>query len=234
MDAFYRFRDGIAAVPSLLLLAAMQTLVVRPTPMPQTPDTETIEITLLSPLPEPSPALPSPTPPITRKDTVARPAPAATTKEAPPPMKSGAVPVTTENASLSLAPEASHATPDSAPKSESAPLQTPPQELKPSADLETAYVAKVRQILNAVKRYPTGREASLLRPSGTVRVWLVLDRHGRLLERGIDVSSQSMLLDNAALRTIDRAIYPPFPDELWPNQSQHRFHVDIDFVVPNS
>lgn len=88
-------------------------------------------------------------------------------------------------------------------------------------------------MLNAIKRYPTGREASLLRPSGVVRVWLILDRQGRLLERGIDISSQSLLLDNAALRTVAMGSYPAFPDELWAGQAHHRFHVDLDFTLSN-
>lgn len=101
-------------------------------------------------------------------------------------------------------------------------------------ELEASYVAKVRQILNAMKRYPTGREASLLRPTGMARVWLVLDRDGHLIERGIDTSSQSLLLDSAALKTVGLASYPPFPQELWPGQTQHRFYADIDFIIPNS
>ncbi len=131
------------------------------------------------------------------------------------------------------APQKAEATPPA--ESVATPFAPPPAPPRTNAvaDLEAAYIGRVRQLLNAIKRYPTGREASLLRPSGTVRVWLVLDRGGRLLDRGIESSSQSLLLDNAALRTVSSAAYPPFPEELWPGQTQRRFHVDIDFVIPD-
>jgi protein TonB len=122
-----------------------------------------------------------------------------------------------------------------------APIQTPapslPEAPKPaqpvSANLESNYIASVRATLNANKRYPTGREASLQRPSGKVKVWFVLARNGALQEAGIDDSSNSIILDNAALSTVRRTAYSPWPDGSWPSESQHKFTVTLDFVPLN-
>jgi protein TonB len=101
------------------------------------------------------------------------------------------------------------------------------------ASLENNYIASVRATLNANKRYPTGREASLQRPSGKVKVWFVLSRNGSLLEAGIDESSNSIILDNAALSTVRRIAYAPWPESAWPNLAQHKFTVTLDFVPLN-
>lgn len=102
-----------------------------------------------------------------------------------------------------------------------------------SAAIENGYVVNVRALLNANKRYPTGREASLQRPSGKAVVWFVLNRNGTLQEAGIEGSSNSILLDNAALSTVRRTSYTPWPEGSWPGQNQHRFTVTLDFVPLN-
>jgi protein TonB len=102
-----------------------------------------------------------------------------------------------------------------------------------SASMESSYVATVRAQLNANKRYPTGREASLQRPSGKAVVWFVLNRNGALHEAGIEDSSNSIILDNAALSTVRRTSYANWPEGSWPGQSQHRFTVTLDFAPVN-
>ena len=102
-----------------------------------------------------------------------------------------------------------------------------------SVSLENNYIANVRATLNANKRYPTGREASLQRPSGKVKLWFVLARNGALLDAGIDESSNSIILDNAALSTLRRSTYAPWPEGSWASQSQHKFTVTLDFVPLN-
>jgi len=102
-----------------------------------------------------------------------------------------------------------------------------------SASLENNYIASVRATLNANKRYPTGREASLQRPSGKVKLWFVLARNGALQDAGIDESSNSIILDNAALSTLRRTTYAPWPEGSWASQSQHKFTVTLDFVPLN-
>ena len=102
-----------------------------------------------------------------------------------------------------------------------------------SVSLENNYIVSVRATLNANKRYPTGREASLQRPSGKVKLWFVLARNGSLQDAGIDESSNSIILDNAALSTLRRTTYTPWPEGSWASQSQHKFTVILDFVPLN-
>ena len=102
-----------------------------------------------------------------------------------------------------------------------------------SVSLENNYIVSVRATLNANKRYPTGREASLQRPSGKVKLWFVLARNGALQDAGIDESSNSIILDNAALSTLRRTTYAPWPEGSWATQSQHKFTVTLDFVPLN-
>ena len=122
----------------------------------------------------------------------------------------------------------------------SLPTATPVQEapkmavqLPVSVSLENNYIVSVRATLNANKRYPTGREASLQRPSGKVKLWFVLARNGALQDAGIDESSNSIILDNAALSTLRRTTYAPWPEGTWASQSQHKFTVTLDFVPLN-
>jgi protein TonB len=77
-------------------------------------------------------------------------------------------------------------------------------------------------MLNATKRYPTGRQASQQRPVGSVKVWFTLSRNGILLEAGV--------LDDAALTSVRRGSYPAFPTSTWPGQEQHKFSADIEFA----
>ena len=102
-----------------------------------------------------------------------------------------------------------------------------------SLSLENNYIASVRSTLNANKRYPTGREASLQRPAGKVKIAFVLARNGSLIEATVEESSNSIILDNAALATVRRTNYAPWPDGTWPSQSQHKFTVSLDFVPLN-
>ena len=102
-----------------------------------------------------------------------------------------------------------------------------------SVNLENNYIVSVRATLNANKRYPTGREASLQRPSGKVKLWFVLTRSGALQDAGIEESSNSIILDNAALSTLRRTTYAPWPEGSWATQSQHKFTVTLDFVPLN-
>ena len=102
-----------------------------------------------------------------------------------------------------------------------------------SVSLENNYIVSVRATLNANKRYPTGREASLQRPSGKVKLWFVLARNGALQDAGIDESSNSIILDNAALSTLRRTTYATWPEGTWASQSQHKFTVTLDFVPLN-
>jgi protein TonB len=117
-------------------------------------------------------------------------------------------------------------------QAQEAPKPSPPP-APVSISLENNYTASIRATLNSNKRYPTGREASLQRPAGKVKLWFVLNRNGSLQEAGIDESSNSIILDNAALATVRRTTYLAWPEGSWPAQSQHKFTVTLDFVPLN-
>ena len=204
---------------SLLTPEPVRPVMQAPAPPPpvQPPKTTLTPSKATPALPTPSPllAVPSPTAPVTA--TPPTPAPTAPNEpakvEAPRPVQ--AAPAVTPQ------PAAEPAKP------------LPPPPAPSSAAVENAYVVNVRTLLNANKRYPTGREASLQRPSGKAVVWFVLNRSGTLQDADIDDTSNSILLDNAALSTVRRTSYTPLPEGSWPGQAQHRFTVTLDFVPLN-
>jgi len=115
-----------------------------------------------------------------------------------------------------------------------APLPMPDNTKAQAASLESEYAGKVRAMLNATKRYPTGRAASQQRPQGRVKVWFTLGRGGALLEAGVLESSNSNLLDDAAMATVRRGVYPPFPANTWLDQESHKFSAEIEFNPPSA
>jgi len=191
------------------------------------------------------------------KPAVAAPAPApavvaavpARTPVAPPPAvasPSTAGAPTQTPVVASKPPEVAAASPSPTPAVQAPPPPTPaPVAAAPAASPAPAvdaqnlsaakmrsYLAAINSYLNTLKRYPTGREASLQHPSGTVRVTFVLERDGKLLSAEIEATSNSILLDRQALTTVRRGSYPPFPSEAFPGESSHRFSIDLGFA-PN-
>jgi protein TonB len=161
--------------------------------------------------PPPAPTPPRPTPPVptprveaTRPVQAPTPDPIPTNKPEPPPPPAVA-------------------TPPPPP-----PAPTPPAPPPPAVNESAVYTGKVRAYLNGIKRYPTGREASLQRPEGKVRIWFILKRDGSLVDAGIDDSSNSILLDNAGLATVRRGTMPAF-EAAFGSEDTHRFTVDLDF-----
>lgn len=192
---------------------------------------EAMELTIavIEPLLQaPPPPLPQPPKPEVKPKTV----PTVTQTQAPVPTevrKESAVP----EAPRAVSPPS--ATPAPAPTANPAPVVTESPKPQPPTpvNLENNYIAAVRATLNANKRYPTGREASLQRPAGKVKVWFVLMRNGALHEAGIEESSNSIILDNAALATVRRTSYSPWPEGSWSSEAQHKFTVTLDFVPLN-
>lgn len=244
LDPIYQLRSWLASAPSLIVIALalfwtsqiaplkqltkpkppMQLRMVelvppKPATQPQPrPTTQPRPVTQLRPEPaKPAPpkavSVPSPAPAVTAPATVTTSAAAPTT-----PSVNNAVAAPQP----SLPQPAKHA------------AETPPPPPAPvSANLEAGYIAKLRAYIDSSKRYPTGREVSLMRPAGMVRIWLELDRNGHLLDSGIEQSSHSMLLDHTALSTVRRGEYPNFPAEVWPGGNSHRFTVDINYTPAN-
>jgi protein TonB len=178
----------------------------------------------------PPPPIPLPVP----KPIVNEPKPSAPAVERP--MQAVATPAPSQTE----APAKAEPAPAPAPVVNTAQLHisTPAAPVEPAhktnntASAEAEYAARVKAMLNASKRYPTGRQASQQRPQGVVKLWFTLNRAGNLLEAGVLEAADSNLLNDAALATVRRVAYPPFAAELWPGQDQHKFTVDIDFLPP--
>jgi protein TonB len=109
-------------------------------------------------------------------------------------------------------------------------ITAPPAPAAPARNPDAAYIGELRSYLNSIKRYPTSREARQLRPEGTVRVWIELDRAGQLVGAGIEGSAGSLLLDNEALRTVRNGRFPPFAADAFAGQATHRFVVPIEYL----
>lgn len=99
-------------------------------------------------------------------------------------------------------------------------------------DNEPQFESQIRQLIEASKRYPTGREASLQKPQGVVSACVVLKRDGALQEVLIQQSSTSALLDTAAKRQLASIQYPPIPDNSFAGSAQHTFCVKLDYKFP--
>lgn len=231
MPFFYRFRDALATLPSALILAILIFAGIQKAVKIQPhSDDSLVQIALT----EPEPPVTAPTPPAPVPQE-AKPQPVA--KPTQPPRPSPPQTVTATPVSNTPSPEVAAPTP---PKAIAAPIAAPapPQETPPpapaakpnNASIEASYISKLRAHLNSIKRYPTGREASQQRPQGKVKVWFVLNRDGTLVEQGIDESSNSMLLDEAARKTINRATFTAFPESSWAGEATHRFSAELEFI----
>ena len=124
-------------------------------------------------------------------------------------------------------------TPSPVPAHALAPVPEATHKAPSNASAEADYAARLKALLNASKRYPTGRQASQQRPQGVVKLWFSLNRAGVLQEVALLEAADSSLLNDAALASVRRTSFPPFAAELWPGQEQHRFTVDIDFLPPS-
>lgn len=231
----YHRRDPAAAGTTLVLMACLWAAwrampnSVAPPPAPQEMVVRMEELPPEPPAapPPPPPAAapppPAPTPPVPRPTAapspVARtePTPTAAAEPAPSPVAAPVPP----------APVAAPAPPAPAPP------PAPPAPTR-SASADSAYLGELRGYLNGIKRYPSSREARQLRPQGTVKVWVELDRAGQVLGAGIHAGSGSLILDNEALRTVRNGRYPAFPADAYTGQSFHRFVVPIEFVVDSA
>jgi protein TonB len=99
-------------------------------------------------------------------------------------------------------------------------------------DADRDFENKIRFLIEASKRYPTGREASLQKPQGVVVTCVTLQRDGNLQEMKIQKSSTYPILDNAAKRLLANLQYPPMPQDIFSGQASHSFCVNLDYKVP--
>lgn len=166
------------------------------------------------PKPEPKP-LPKPTP-------APQPTPAPT-----PTPTADATPATTSAPATRAAQTAPSAP---APTAKAEPAPPPPQKGNPDRD----YERKVRSLVEARKRYPTSRQASIEKPVGAVGVCVTIDRSGAVRDVNVNNSSGSLLLDTTASRLVEGTTYPPFDESHFKGQSTHAFCMKLEYQLPGS
>jgi len=226
----FEYRDWIAtlsAVAMLLLLASAPAPRLAP---PKPPEQRLMQVTI-----EELPDLPAPAPPVSAPQPAqAAPAivplkPAVLPKPKQQPAAVAEVGRTVEAAATTTDEPAPKAAAAAAP-AVAAPIPAPPAP-ESSHESEDHYIAGVRSHLEAIKRYPTSREARLEHPVGRVEIWFILDHAGKLEDVGIEKSSGSPILDQAAISTVKRGEYSAFPTDAWKGEATHRFTVQLNFTL---
>ncbi|WP_017904891.1 energy transducer TonB family protein [Pseudomonas asplenii] len=240
MYILFRARQLLGSVPALIAMALV-ILGITSQPLKVQPvyDESAVELALVEPepevVPEPVPAVEEPPPPPVIEDEEAEPAPP------PPPPKPQPKPEPKPK-------------PTPKPVAKPTPVPAKPVEAKPPAEpvvaktptppappappkvdsqaLEGGYLKGLRNELDTFKQYPTGRQASLERPSGDVVVWLLVDRQGRVLDSGIQTPASSMLLNRAATNSLHRIKQvKPFPEQAFGGRNEQRFTATFNYSV---
>jgi len=93
------------------------------------------------------------------------------------------------------------------------------------------YENTFRALVEKNKRYPNSREAKVSRPEGIVRIVVELNRSGGVLSASVLKSSGSNILDVEALRTVRTTEFPPFPTNVFIEESFHRFTVAMSYSI---
>ena len=241
MYVLFRARQLLGSVPAViaLVLIAMgiqsQTLKVEPVY-----DESAVELALVEPEPEviPEPVVEQAPPPPVIEDEEAEPAPP------PPPPKPQPKPepkpkpvpkpvVAKPTPTPTPTPPPVAAKPAPAAVAQVAPTPAPPAPPKVDGQaLEGGYLKGLRNELDSYKQYPTGRQASLERPTGEVVVWLLVDRQGRVLDSGVQTQASSMLLNRAAANSLRRIKQvKPFPEQAFGGSNEHRFTATFNYSV---
>lgn len=244
MYVLFRVRQLLGSVPAViaLVLIAMgiqsQTLKVEPVY-----DESAVELALVDPEPEPEPEPPvipepvveppppvieeadaEPAPPPPPPKPLPKPEPKPKPKPLPKPVVAKAAPTP---------PPVAAAKPVPAVTAPAAPAPAPPAPPKVDGQaLEGGYLKGLRNELDTYKQYPTGRQASLERPSGEVVVWLLVDRQGRVLDSGLQTQASSMLLNRAATNSLRRIKQvKPFPEQAFGGRNEQRFTATFNYSV---
>ncbi len=196
-----------------------------PEPQPEpTPQQEPEPPPVAEPLPEPIAAPQPVVPPQPQPKPKPKPKPKAVAQPKPRPQttpRSQPAPVT-QTRTAAQAPSAAAPRPSAASSNAAN-----------AGALENGYLQALRRDLEQRKRYPTGRQASLERPEGSVEIWLEVDRSGRVIASGIVSQARSMLLNRAAsssLRSISQL--KPFPEGAFAGQSRKRFTATFNYRAP--
>lgn len=247
MYLLFRVRQWLGSVPALVALVLIalgiqsQTLKVEPVY-----DESAVELALVEPEPQavPQPVVeqePPPPPPLIEEEQaepappppppkpVPKPEPKPKPRPVPKPAPVAAKPTPTPTPT----PPPAAAKPAPAPVTQAAPTPAPPAPPKvDSQALEGGYLKGLRNELDTYKQYPTGRQASLERPSGEVVVWLLVDRQGRVLDSGLQTQASSMLLNRAATNSLRRIKQvKPFPEQAFGGRNEQRFTATFNYSV---
>lgn len=94
------------------------------------------------------------------------------------------------------------------------------------------YDATARRELQKVARYPNKPEARNQRLEGTVGVAFEVNSRGDLREAEVIQSSQSKILDAAALASVRWAKYPAFASDPQSGEPSRRYTVIFDYRFP--
>jgi protein TonB len=245
-DFLYVRRDGVSGATTLALAIGCVVFSVwsmRTQPIVPPPLDKPLTITLTA-LTEPAPPAPQPAPQpappesVRRVQPLVRPVVRAPVQPRPAPVR--AVPTATAAPTVAATTAAPAPTPALAPantaQAEAAPQKPAapaPAQMLPKGNADHGYEAKVLALVEAHKLYPTGRQAMLDHPQGTVQVCVVLSRNGEPGGARIASSSGSMLLDQSARRLVSGLTYPPFPEQVFAGQASHEFCMSVEYQSPD-
>jgi len=240
MYVLFRVRQWLGSVPAIVALVLI-AMGIQSQPLKVQPvyDESAVELALVEPEPEPEPVVEQEPPPPVIEDEEAEPAPP------PPPPKPMPKPEPKPEPKPKPVPkpqpvaakpaekpvEAKPATEPVVARAP-APAAPPPPPKVDGQALEGGYLKGLRNELDTYKQYPTGRQASLGRPSGEVVVWLLVDRQGRVLDSGIQTPAPSMLLNRAATNSLHRIKQvKPFPEQAFGGRNEQRFTATFNYSV---
>ncbi|MCU1741678.1 MULTISPECIES: energy transducer TonB family protein [Pseudomonas] len=240
MYVLFRVRQWLGSVPAIVALVLI-AMGIQSQPLKVQPvyDESAVELALVEPEPEPEPVVEQEPPPPVIEDEEAEPAPP------PPPPKPMPKPEPKPEPKPKPVPkpqpvaakpaekpvEAKPATEPVVARAP-APAAPPPPPKVDGQALEGGYLKGLRNELDTYKQYPTGRQASLERPSGEVVVWLLVDRQGRVLDSGIQTPAPSMLLNRAATNSLHRIKQvKPFPEQAFGGRNEQRFTATFNYSV---
>ncbi|NWD45511.1 energy transducer TonB family protein [Pseudomonas yamanorum] len=229
MYALFRARRLLGSVPALIALVLI-ALGIQSQPLKIQPqyDESAVELALVEPEPEvvPEPVVEQEPPPPVIEDEEAEPAPP------PPPPKPVPKPVVAKPTPVPAPAPVAAKPVQAAPAPTPAPAAPPAPPKVDGQALEGGYLKGLRNELDNYKQYPTGRQASLERPSGEVVVWLMVDRQGRVLDSGIQTPAPSMLLNRAATNSLRRIKQvKPFPEQAFGGRNEQRFTATFNYSV---
>ncbi|RMN30015.1 Biopolymer transporter TonB [Pseudomonas coronafaciens pv. zizaniae] len=250
MYALFRVRQWLGGLPALLALIAIVIGVqTRPLKMEPVYDESAVELALIEPeAPAPEPLKqaeppppqaeepPPPPPVIESEDAEPAPPPKPVPKPKPEPKpepKPKPLPKPKPPVAKPVEPVQAPSKPVvSAPVSPPSPPAPPAPPKVDSQGIEGGYLKGLRNELDGYKQYPTGRQASLERPSGEVVVWLLVDRQGHVLDSGIQSQASSMLLNRAATNSLRRIKQvKPFPEQAFGGRNEQRFTATFNYSV---